>query len=97
MLNTDNEFDVRNDWVKMYEEDNDVLVNEAFCGTNYPAQIIANSTRMVVAFHSDEYGTEQGFRIKIETGSISKSKRNYLELKYLIDIFIICAVTLKLS
>ena len=80
MLNTDNEFDVRNDWVKMYEEDNDVLVNEAFCGTNYPAQIIANSTRMVVAFHSDEYGTEQGFRIKIETGSINKSKRNYLEL-----------------
>ena len=72
MLNTDNEFDVRNDWVKMYEEDNDVLVNEAFCGTNYPAQIIANSTRMVVAFHSDDYGTEKGFRIKIETGSMNK-------------------------
>ena len=72
IINTDNEFDVRNDWVKIYEGDNDVLVNEAFCGTNYPAQIIANSTRMVVAFHSDDYGTDKGFRIKIETGSMNK-------------------------
>ena len=58
--------------MKIYEGDNDVWVNEALCGTNYPAQIIANSTTVVVAFHSDDYGTEQGFRIKIETGSMNK-------------------------
>ena len=84
----------------MYEGKYDTPIQGAFCGGNYPSEIITNSTTMVIEFHSDDYGADTGFRIKIETGTIAihaiKVNVNIFS-KYLIDIFIICTVTLKLS
>ena len=55
----------------MYEGKNDIPIQEAFCGENYPSEIITNSTQMVIEFHSDNHEADTGFRIKIETGTIS--------------------------
>ena len=71
LLNEDYSFYIRNDWVKMYEGKNDTPIQGAFCGENYPSEIITNSTQMVIEFHSDDYGADTGFRIKIETGTIA--------------------------
>ena len=82
----------------MYEGRYDTPIQGAFCGANYPLEIIANSTQMVIEFHSDDYGADTGFRIKIETGTIAIHAINVnanIFSKYLITIFIICMVTLK--
>ena len=71
LLNEDYSFYIRNDWVKMYEGRNDTPIQGAFCGVNYPSEIITNSTQMVIEFHSNDYGADAGFRIKIETGTIA--------------------------
>ena len=55
----------------MYEGKYDTPIQGAFCGTNYPSEIITNSTRMVIEFHSDNHGADKGFRIKIGTGTIA--------------------------
>ena len=55
----------------MYEGKYDTPIQGAFCGENYPSEIITNSPRMVIEFHSDDYGADTGFRIKIETGTIA--------------------------
>ena len=55
----------------MYEGKYDTPIQGAFCGANYPLEIITNSTQMVIEFHSDDYGADTGFRIKIETGTIA--------------------------
>ena len=55
----------------MYEGRYDTPIQGAFCGVNYPSEIITNSTEMVIEFHSDDYGADAGFRIKIETGTIA--------------------------
>ena len=54
--------------MKIYEGGNAIPIKGAFCGTNYPEQIISNSTQMVIEFHSDDHGAETGYRIKVETG-----------------------------
>ena len=54
----------------MYEGRYDTPIQGAFCGENYPSEIITNSTQMVIEFHSDDYAADAGFRIKIETGTI---------------------------
>ena len=86
----------------MYEGKYDTPIQGAFCGENYPSEIITNSTRMIIEFHSDDYGADTGFRIKIETGTIAihaiKVNVNIclclIDL-YLITIFIIRMVTLN--
>ena len=70
LLNEDYSFYIRNDWVKMYEGKYDTPIQGAFCGENYPSEIITNSTQMVIEFHSDNHGSDTGFRAKIETGTI---------------------------
>ena len=96
-LNEDYSFYIRNDWVKMYEGKYDTPIQGAFCGENYPSEIITNSTKMVIEFHSDDYGADTGFRIKIETGTIAiHTIKVYVNICYLIGIFIICTATLKL-
>ena len=57
--------------MKIYEGEYDTPIQGAFCGANYPTQIITNSRRMVIELHSDDHGADTGFRIKIETGRIS--------------------------
>ena len=71
LLNEDYSFYIRNDWVKMYEGKYDTPIQGAFCGENYPSEIITNSTQMVIEFNSDNHEADTGFRIKIETGTIS--------------------------
>ena len=55
----------------MYEGRYDTPIQGAFCGVNYPLEIITNSSQMVIEFHSDDYAADAGFRIKIETGTIA--------------------------
>ena len=55
----------------MYEGRYDTPIQGAFCGVNYPSEIITNSTQIVIEFHSDDDGVDAGFRIKIETGTIT--------------------------
>ena len=63
---------VRNDWVKIYEGDDNTPVEDGvLCGTNYPDKIISNSNRMVIESHSDDQKTNTGYRIKVETGKTS--------------------------
>ena len=52
----------------MYEGTYDTPIQGVFCGENYPSEIITNSTRMEIKL---DYGADTGFRIKIETGTIS--------------------------
>ena len=88
--------------MKMYEGRYDTPIQGAFCGVNYPLEIITNSSQMVIEFHSDDYAADAGFRIKIETGTIAihaiKVNVNIclclIDL-YLITIFIIRMVTLN--
>ena len=62
----------RNDWVKIYEgDDNTPVENGVLCGANYPDKIISNSNRMVIESHSDDQETNTGYRIKVETGTTS--------------------------
>ena len=68
---------VRNDWVKIYEGDDNTPVEDGvLCGANYTDKIISNSNRMVIGTHSDDQETNTGYRIKVETGTASMQKNN---------------------